>query len=451
MLVYQKILGDSMAKTLENNFIEIVSQTFNKIKEEKFALWQEEMEQEITHRFMFNNMFSIENISKTETPKYKLVNLKSLHSQEAYETIGDFLDNFNGNKKWDEDYGFETYYIELKQDWVNFLLEELDTNLRSLGVTDEIPVDLDDQIFKELLVDTVEDFWAGWVENSFAQMLPKYVDKVLEEDRQISIEVDMANQEEDRRFEQFKPVALDWIEFLVSKGYDVNMKNEIESLHVSDTKTLEYLQEWAENKNYDDLMLFNEFYPKDAKLAKFKWLNKKTHKEKMKEKDDIKKSISHLFSSKGVSIKKDLINNNIKSLYNLRDNIFSLNGEKELVIHTKNETFQFFVDKFNRVNDIDQGINDLTVTLENALKEVASLIIRQYTEDTFTPKGKKSKKSKAEKICNMYGAVLHKGFYRGLSAEEMKDVYTRDAQTGEYMQEPEGLRFLNWNVGNWMD
>jgi hypothetical protein len=74
--------------------------------------------------------------------------------------------------------------------------------------------------------------------------------------------------------------------------------------------------------------------------------------------------------------------------------------------------------------------------LEDGLKEVGSIVIRQIESPNFN-----------KDQINIYGAMLFQGEYRGLSSKEIKDVYTIDESTGEYLQADIHTYFFDWIKG----
>lgn len=435
--------GEKMTTIItEKKFINAVKKVLPIIQKEYFPKWQDALEKDLTYSFLIDPVYTVKNISKDETPKYKLVNLKQLHNVEDYATVDDFMELFSGNKKWNKDYGFLTYHMVMKEDWVNDLLQQLEESLINEGVNSQIEILLKSIEFQKIIVETTDNFWNEWVEKDFKTIIDNNFKTVWEEIKEVSVQIDVSYQEKTQRFNLFQPIAIDWLNFLNTK-----QANELKS---NDVDTLNKLQAWAKVKTYDELELFDEFYPKTSKLRNFKWLDKNLYKEKRDIQNNISNVFTNFFSDNGLVVKKDMVSANIIQLYKLRDDIFSLKKEKVVIIHTQEKTYQFYIDTYNRINGMAEGIVDLMNVLETSLNDVASLIVKQITKETYISE-KLSKKGKKEKkyYYNMYGAMLFNGMYRGLPAEEMHDMYTTNHETGEYMGEEEGIKFMEWNVGNW--
>lgn len=418
---------------------------FNKIQEiiaiiqdERIKIWEKQLEKELTYAFLFNNVFSVET---NKQGKYELIDLNGLHDINGYQFIGDFLNTFTGEPGWNEEYGFKTYYVDMKQQWLEELLLEIDEQLSRDNISLEDLKSEEEEKFKDLLVTVTEDFWQYWIQKEFKPIIDTYYKEVWKVEKETSMSVDMEMQKTEQRFALFQPLVEDWLK--------TAKLSEVSSLRPKQTNLLKTLNAWALNKSYFDLELFDEFYPKADSLKNFNWLDKSIYEQKLQSHTNIVGSVAQIWENEGFSLQSQWMTSNIKRLYKLREDIFSLSGEKIIFIHTSEDTQQFYLDEYNRINGQAQGIAEFVNVLEHSLEDLGSIIIRQVSKEYYTIK--KGRKTTSLPYFNIYGVMLFKGMYRGLNATEMHEVFTTNHETGEYMGEEEGTRFFDWNIGNWKD
>lgn len=415
-----------------------IQEIITMIQDEKIKFWEIDLEKELTSAFLFNNVFSVET---NKEGKYELIDLAGLHDINGYQFIGDFLNTFTGEPGWNEAYGFKTYYVDMKEQWLEGLLLEIDDELSKDNLSLENLKPEEESQFKELLVTVTESFWDYWIQKELKPIVDNYYKEVWHDEKETSMAVDMEMQETEQRFALFQPLVEDWLKSA--------QLSEVTTLRAKQAGLLATLNAWALDKSYFDLALFEEFYPKEDSLKEFNWLDKSIYEQKLASHTSLMGNVAQLWENEGLSVQPQWMTNNIKRLYKLREDIFSLPGEKIIFVHTSENTQQFYLDEYNRVNGQAEGVAEFVNILEHSLEDLGSIIIRQVSKDHYTIK--KGRKTTSLPYFNIYGVMLFKGMYRGLNATEMHEVFTTNHETGEYMGEEEGTRFFDWDIGNWKD
>lgn len=419
------------------DFVKTIEKLLIEIKKENFPEWQTNMEMDLTHAFLFNNVYGIIEKTKNKKKTLELLDLNSLHDIKGYKTVGDFIKTLTGDNKLNEDYGFETYYINLKEDWINTLFSEIDDRLANLNVEQQDSEE-ENREFIQLVTKFTDEFWDKWSQSSFKKVINKYYKDIWHDDMLISMEMDTKFKEDEHRFKQFETLAIEWLKYA--------KEPEVEKLKAKEKERLDLLQKWAEDKTYEELTLFENFFPKEKKLENFKWLNEKIRSQKLKEKLEIVSSIDALLDMHGVSVKTNVINYRVKQLYKLREAIFDIEGEKIVTLQNDDEmNSQFYLDEYNRVNGEGKGVVDFVLALENSLKSLSSLVVRQITKETYLKR--QDGKEIRTPYLNVYGAVLLDGSYKGVTAKEMYQSNVVNPQTGQ-IEGDEGIRFVDWKIGN---
>ena len=240
---------------------------FNKIQEiitiiqdEKIKLWEKDLEEELTYAFLFNNVFSVETNKQGE---YELIDLNGLHDINGYQFVGDFLNTLTGEPGWNEEYGFKTYYVDMKQQWLEELLLEIDEQLSKDKLSLENLKSEEEEKFKDLLITVTEQFWEYWIQKEFKPIIDTNYKEVWNIEKETSMNLDMEMQETEQRFTLFQPLVEDWLK--------TAKLSEVSTLRPQQVDLLAKLNTWALDKTYFDLELFEEFYPKADILKNFNY------------------------------------------------------------------------------------------------------------------------------------------------------------------------------------
>lgn len=419
------------------DFIKLSLDNLKSMEKTQLPIWEDEFEKNITSGFLFSNVFALEEIKTKTGVHYEMTDLEGLHDIDGYKNVAEFVTTLTGNVDWQEELPYSTYQMELKSDLVNNILEYLDESVSK--EFEKEPTKEEEEYIRDYMVRYINSLWNKWSKKSLKDVINKQLNAVWNEDKLLSIQLDIEHLQEKQRVDKFERLMLEWLSFI--------KRTEIIYLSKKDTKTLSLLQEWIQDKTYEQISLFEDYYPKEKSLAKFRWLDKSLYKSRLAEYKESKKNISNMLKTLKIKTKDIDIPKNILKTYQLRDDIFAIPGKKLVHIDTRNAVFDFYLDEFNRVNGMEQGIIEFNGVLTKTLENVGAIVVRQFSDDTY-----KSKEDGLEKpYFNIYGALVLQGKYRGLEADELHEMYVINQETGEYLGEEEGTRFFGWNIGDLND
>lgn len=395
-----------------------------------------DLEKDVVHGFLFSNVYSVEEKNTNQGIVYNLIDLEGMHDAYGYATVDDFLHAITGNDEWNDEYGFESYRVALKTDYIVEISEYINSYLEKNNVNSINEKEREQ--FSKYFQKISDKWWNDFSSQPFIELVEKYQNELWEENRFISEQLDYEQIKTKKEVEHFEKLLEDWKNFIYpEKNFAIKKEN---------TTTINSLNEWAKNKTLNELSIFEKYYIKEKKLAKFKWLKKEVYQKK---KDDEKKATdiaNKLFKKIKVKNRVEVLPKKIINLYNLRQDIFNLEGNKLVQIDTDTFTETFYIDKFNRVNSHEQGIIDFVNTLEEAFINVGAIVVRQISNDSYESFENGERNTK--KYYNAYGAIMIKGIYRGLAADELHDICVIDQENGQYLGEEQGIRFYDWNIGD---
>lgn len=418
------------------NFLTLLKKGLTEIEQQHLPQIINDLEKDVVHGFLFSNVYSIEEKNTNQGVVYNLIDLEGMHDANGYSSVDDFLYALTGNDEWNEDYGFESYRVALKTEYLIKLSEYINTFLEKNNVTSLNEKEREQ--FSKYFEKTTNKWWDEFANQSFSILVEKHQSELWEENRIISEQLDYEQIKTKKEVDNFEKLLEDWKNFIYpEKNFAIKKEN---------TTTLNSLNEWAKNKSLNELGIFEKYYIKEKKLSKFKWLKKEIYQKKKEDEKQAQLIANKLFKNMKVKHYVEMLPKKIINLYKLRQDIFNLEGNKLVQIDTDAFTETFYIDKYNRVNSHEQGIIDFVNTLEEAFINVGAIVVRQISNESYETfeNGERN----IRKYYNAYGAIMIKGIYRGLAANELHDICVVDQENGQYLGEEQGIRFYDWNIGD---
>lgn len=415
--------------------VQALKKGLREIKNQYLSDINEELEKDITQAVLFASVYTVEEVKTPKGIKHRLVDMQGLHDVQAYENVRDFLYCLTGNDK-EENYGFETYYLKLKKEWNEAIFSLLDNYLNTKN-PELMEVEISDDVFSSIFTTSMEKWWEEILQQNLKDVVTRHYKAIWQEVRLEDEQEEMEYWLSARQALRYESLLADWTIF--------SYPERNVSITTTKPETIVRANAWAARQTLTDLDIFDMHHIKEPEIQNLKWLNAQT----LRDKKHVAKQASVLIDKVLESVNATPIlgvNKKIRQIYDLREDIFNLPGERFLQIESGDKREYFFLDEFNRVNNGEQSLIEMTNMLEAGIDNVGAIMVRQKSEDTYTTleNGKPVRKN----FFNIYGVLMCQGSYRGLNAKEMHEIYVYNQETGEYLGEEEGTRFYDWAVGD---
>lgn len=434
---------------IKTEFVDFMIHSLESIKSEKIELWQKDLEERITEIFLYDNYYrlNISTVEKNNLParQYTIIDTQSYFPIDEQISVYHFLNNLTGSEKWDEENGLRTHALDLQDYITGLLIKEIDTVIIKSGYKIEELEEISsediilDERFYEKFVDCIESFWKNLVELNLKKVIDRNFKVVHEKFVNENIKKDIYRLKEEHDFKKYNLLEKEILQlFILSHTKKLSPRHKEE---------ISLLQVWASNKSFEEIKLFNRYYPMLKSLKNFRWLDKDIYEKKQKEYKEAKNRVTSLLSSYG-SVRKDVkVPFYIRQLYNLQNEIFDLKGDKFVYItnEDENDCIRFFIDKYGRVGNVIEDYVLFLNILEKALVK-GSVLVREVSDEKYLLK--RGTKTISNNSFNIYGVLMNNNHYRGLNSEEIREIYTNNSQSGDFLPEEEGDSFKDWDIGN---
>ncbi len=222
---------------------------------------------------------------------------------------------------------------------------------------------------------------------------------------------------------------------------------------------------WAKTKSFEEIELFDEYYPKDEIYKDFGWLDNATLLKKNEEAIAGDAAVHDLMSS--IDVSDEIYDENeekFSTFINFIEEIFKLDGKKIITIvagkNMSDDIYAFEIDEFNRVGSDYEAYQDFISLVLESFMDGGSVTVRQI-KTTLPPINvatsidmKKNQivakrmpnKENSKTVVNLYGAMLHMAQYAGLTKEQLKKCSTVNLATHKKVTPDKGINYLFWNI-----
>lgn len=435
---------------MNKEIIEIFKNEFDEIIKKYNDYFAKEIKCFVTEVFLYDNYYKFEankidgkyidikdftpdpEKEKEEgyVPAYSIVNTGKYFPPNEFITVGDLLKNITGIPRWIKGIGYTTYEIELEDYLINLVLKKMEQELIKNKVSAK-PALLVDNLLEDN--DLSHYVWKSITKEIAKMKKLKLLDVVSELQEEITkkrIKDLISNDMEILEVEREK------IEFLKIKKEILNMFNKKSKEFFLNTPKLkkdewveyELLQFWAKKKTFNEIKLFNNYYPLEKELHNYRWLDREIYKDKFFKYQKSKEIVSNLLGKKKV---KKLAPFYLRQVFTLYEKILMMKTNKIVYLIKKGGFAQncyTYIDKFGRIgNNVKDSLIFLNY-LEDAILDGYIFINSESEEKYQLTFGNKEITKNSRYI---YGIFMNDLQFDGMKSDEIKDLYIDGVKTNK--------------------
>lgn len=201
--------------------------------------------------------------------------------------------------------------------------------------------------------------------------------------------------------------------------------------------------EWAKDKRYTDLQMFNSFYPIDQD-DDFEWLDKKLLKQKQLEHEKDMEILSSFFNSSSKLLDGQPYRPSAERA--LFDYLRSMDNISYVTIYNPQQPLvNFFIDSWGRVWEENEtaptfDFRDFYTSVKKLLSSKGTITIRNITKEVFEKP--KTKDDLEITYHNIYGLKCENQSFTSVAAKDLEESFKYDAFSKEYVGLEPNLRFF---------